>query len=109
MKDKEHIIDGRKYLVKVSPEDDQPGAFVIIGPPEGLVDDMGLSEPFATNLHNVLYARHLFTYQEVARPNAALGALQEAKAMGGMISDAKEYIHPLVEAFAAFILEAPVE
>lgn len=50
-----------------------------IGPPEGLVDSLKLPEPFATNLHNALYTRHLFKYKDVSRNNKVLhGALQEA-------------------------------
>mgnify|MGYP001571681720 CR=1 FL=1 len=66
--------NGRRY------EALQDGSEVIlIGPPEGLVDSMNLPEPFATNLHNALYTRHLFTYKDVSRNNKVLhGALQEA-------------------------------
>lgn len=91
MKEKEHIINGRKYIVKFSPEDAQPGAFVTVGPPEGLVDDLGYPEPFATNLHNILYERHLFTYEEISKKGAALGAIQEA---------VQAEAYRLVEAFA---------
>jgi len=65
---------GRKY--KALQDGDMR---VIIGPPEGLVDDLGLPEPFATNLHNVLFRRGLWNYAEVAKnPNKLLGAYQEA-------------------------------
>ncbi len=50
---------------------------VIVGPPEGLVDAMGLPEPIATNLHNALYRRRIFTYRE-AQHKGIQGALQEA-------------------------------
>lgn len=54
-------------------------ARIIVGPPEGLVDSLNLSEPFATNLHNVLYHRKLFTYKSVTGNHKNLvGALQEA-------------------------------
>jgi len=71
----EHIDEkGRKY--KAVRENDM---VVIIGPPEGLVDDLGLPEPFATHLHNVLYRRELWNYAEVAKdPNKLVGAYQEA-------------------------------
>jgi hypothetical protein len=75
--EQEIILSGRKYLAHVSP-DEQAGAFVIIGPPESLVDELGLPEPFATNLHNVLYARHIFTYHDIANMKTAIGVLQEA-------------------------------
>lgn len=81
MTDKKTIeINGRKYLAYVSPEDSgPPGAFAVIGPPEGLVDNLELPEPFATSLHNILYDRGLFTYKDVTQnPKALQGALQEA-------------------------------
>lgn len=68
---------GRKYKAYVSP-DEQTGAFVIVGPPEGLVDTLSLPEPFATTLHNILYERGIFTYADAAKKNVILGALQEA-------------------------------
>jgi len=55
---------------------------VILGPPEGLVDELGLPEPFATRLHNILYKRGLLNYTEAAKnPNNLLGAYQEALRM----------------------------
>lgn len=67
--------DKRKYKAYQLGEEQR----VIVGPPEGLVDELGLPEPFATNLHNILYARGLFCYADVARAkNSLLGALQEA-------------------------------
>ena len=68
--------DGRKYKAYISP-DEQAGAYVVIGPPEGLVDNLGLPEPFATRFHNVLYSRGIFNYSEAAKKNVLLGALQE--------------------------------
>lgn len=54
-------------------------ARIIVGPPEGLVDSLNLPEPFATDLHNVLYRRGLFTYKSVTTGHKNLvGALQEA-------------------------------
>jgi hypothetical protein len=73
---KEIEIEGRKYKAYVSP-DAQEGAFVIVGPPEGLVDELGLPEPFATRLHNILYDRGIFSYNDAAKKNAIIGALQE--------------------------------
>jgi hypothetical protein len=54
-------------------------SMMIVGPPEGLVDAMNLPEPFATNLHNVLYRRRIFALKDITGNNRALlGALQEA-------------------------------
>lgn len=91
MQEKEIILFGRKYIAKFSPEDDTPGAYVIVGPPEGLVDDLGYSEPFATTLHNILYDRRLFTYEDISKKGAAVGAIQEA---------VQAEAYRLVEAFA---------
>ena len=52
---------------------------IIVGPPEGLIDSLNWPEPFATNLHNALYRRGLFTYKSVTTGHKNLiGALQEA-------------------------------
>jgi len=77
MEAKEIVLEGRKYKAYVSP-DAQEGAFVIIGPPEGLVDALHLPEPFATRLHNVMYERGIFTYADATKKNAMLGVLQDA-------------------------------
>ena len=69
----ELVIGGRKYRAMTDGENSIP-----IGPPEGLVDDLGLPEPFATALHNKLYERGLFTYRDVvSHPKDLQGALQE--------------------------------
>lgn len=66
--------DGRKYKAYKQGED-----HLIVGPPEGLVDELGLPEPFATKLHNILYRRGLLGYADaVKQVNGLLGALQEA-------------------------------
>lgn len=66
--------DGRKY--KAMEDGDQR---IILGPPEGLVDALGLPEPFATNLHNILCDRGLINLAAIKKtPNALAGALQEA-------------------------------
>jgi hypothetical protein len=71
----EHIdTKGRKYSAFTNGE----GAIIIIGPPEGLVDDLQLPEPFATNLHNVLYSRGIFNFETASKGQVLLGALQEA-------------------------------
>lgn len=71
----EQILNGRKYQAIA----DENGHSIVLGPPEGLVDDLGLPEPFATNLHNVLYERGLWNYKAImANPRNLQGALQEA-------------------------------
>lgn len=58
----------------------QEGEHILIqGPPQELMEQMGLPEPFATHLHNILYRRGILTYQDVMRRgNELRGALQEA-------------------------------
>ena len=75
MQETEHIDErGRKY--KAFREGEQ---ILIVGPPEELVDELELPEPFATRLHNILYNRGIITYKDLARnPNNLIGALQEA-------------------------------
>lgn len=68
--------NGRKYRAIFS-EDIPQGAYIILGPPEGLVDTLGYPEPFATNLHNVLFDRKIFTAKEASRKDVIKGALQE--------------------------------
>jgi len=51
---------------------------IIVGPPEGLIDVLNLPEPFATNLHNALYSRHIYTFREAQNHRGIQGALQEA-------------------------------
>lgn len=59
-------------------EGDPSGAYIVIGPPEGIVDALELPEPFATRLHNILFNRGLLTYEDVVRnPKQLNGALQE--------------------------------
>ncbi len=71
-------LDGRKYRAYVSP-DEQQGAYIVVGPPEGLVDALGLPEPFASRLHNCLYARGILTANDARmKPKEIAGALQEA-------------------------------
>jgi hypothetical protein len=72
----EHVVDGRKYKAY---SDGSEEGIVIIGPPEGMVDELGMPEPFATRLHNILYARGFFSHADVVKVNNGLmGALQEA-------------------------------
>lgn len=75
---KEIILEGRKYKALVSP-DEQNGAYIILGPPEGLVDTIGLPEPFATRLHNSLYDRGILSSKEASKQHRDVtGALQES-------------------------------
>lgn len=76
MDEQEIVLEGRKYRAYVSP-DEQQGAYIIIGPPEHLVDAMGLPEPFATKLHNILYDRGIFKYEDACKRNVLTGVLQE--------------------------------
>ena len=71
-----HIDElGRKYQALSNGEADQ---FIIVGPPEGLVDRMGLPEPFATNLHNLLFERKIWNYEAATKAqNNLIGILQE--------------------------------
>lgn len=72
----EVIQEGRKYRAYVSP-DEQMGAYIIIGPPEGLADTLGFPEPVATKLHNILYDRGIFTYEDACKRNVLTGVFQE--------------------------------
>lgn len=72
---------------------------ILVGPPEGLVDSLNLPEPFATNLHNVLYHRRIFSYRDASNHRNLLGALQEALNL-----DAQR----LAEAFSKFEKEEVV-
>lgn len=98
MNREEEIIDGRKYEVLRS-SDMPSGAYIIVGPPESLVDtfwtsrNLPVPEPFATNLHNILYDRKVYTYKDIAARNIAQGIFQEA-----ILMDAQA----LVELFANF-------
>jgi len=96
MEAKQIILEGRKYLAYVS-EDDPPGGYVVVGPPEGLVDSLGLPEPFATTLHNALFDRGLYNYKAIAaNQKVAVGVIQEVLGM-----DAQK----LVQAFFQFETE----
>lgn len=76
MKDITHTDEkGRNYAAIA----DDAGEFIIKGPPEGLVDSLGLPEPFATNLHNALHRLGLLDQKTVfQKPHLIQGALQEA-------------------------------
>ena len=88
MQPQEVILDGRKYQAYVSP-DEQQGAYIIIGPPEGLVDEFGLDSERATKLHNILYDRGIYTYADAIRKGVLAGVLQELFSMDvQLITDA---------------------
>ena len=61
---------GRNYEAYV-----QGDMQIIIGPPESLVDELGLPEPVATRLHNVLHKRGYLGYRNLDK--GLIGALQE--------------------------------
>lgn len=64
---------GRKY--KAFKDGD---AVLVVGPPEDFLDELGIPEPFATTLHNILFNRGIFSFKDAARkPQELTGALQE--------------------------------
>lgn len=74
---------GRWYRVRLPDEVpvDQASLGVPVGPPN-VVDDLGLPEPFATNLHNQLFMRKLYTAEDVRKNTQALqGAIMTAMAV----------------------------
>lgn len=93
--DKEGITRGRGTINERNYETMQSGDhMIIIGPHEGLVDELGLSEEAATRLHNILWRRKLYNYTQVSRnPNEVFGAIQEFYALD---------VQKLVEAFFRF-------
>lgn len=75
---REITVDGRKYKAYVSGEDQQNGSYIIIGPPEGLVDAFPLPKELLDRLHNSLFDRGIFTIADAyKKPKDILGALQE--------------------------------
>lgn len=71
---------GRKYLVRLDDNipDEEAHLGIPLGPPN-IVDELGLPEPFATRLHNILFARQLWSIKEVNRQkNSLQGVLQSA-------------------------------
>jgi hypothetical protein len=81
--------NGRKYSALSNGE----GMVIIIGPQDGIVDSLNLPEPFATNLHNILYTRGILDFKTASRGQNLIGALQEA-----FLLDAQK----LLEAFSKF-------
>lgn len=74
------------------------GQIMIVGPHEGLVDELGLPEEAATRLHNIMYRRKLYNYTQVsAHPQEVFGAIQEFYALD---------VQKVVEAFYRFEQES---
>jgi len=83
---------GRKYRVMLPWEVPESEAHkgVPIGPPD-VVDELGLPEPFATNLHNQLFNQQLWNINIIRkRPNILFGVLQRVL---------KVDVHRLMEAY----------
>jgi uncharacterized membrane protein len=80
MKQVEYIDPkGRKYLRMVeNAESEEMFQYGInIGPPEGIVDGLGLPDKIATELHNQLYQRKLWNIKDINKnPKAVFAALQ---------------------------------
>lgn len=69
---------GRKYLTMLPEGVENVDLGVLIGPPE-FVDYLGLPEPFATRLHNQMFARKLFTLSDLQKRSQEIqAALQSA-------------------------------
>lgn len=67
----------RSYLPDNVP-DSQAEIGILIGPPD-IVDEVGIPEPLATRLHNLLHRRGLYNIRAARKnPNALQGALQAA-------------------------------
>lgn len=67
-------INGRKYRALQDGD-----SRIILGPPEELVAQLELPEPFASNLHNALCRRGILSYKDVqSHQKDLIGALQEA-------------------------------
>lgn len=67
---------GRKYKAYVDPSA-PPGAYVVVGPMEGLVDTLGLPDEVATRLHNILYDRGILDFKSLSRNGVAQAVIQE--------------------------------
>lgn len=80
----EVILDGRKYRAYVSNETTS-GTHVIIGPPEFLVDSLGLPLETATRLHNILYDRGIMKYEDAAKRGVLPGVMQELFALDAQL------------------------
>ena len=70
---------GRNYLIEVddlTPPEDY-GQYPVIGPPN-VVDRLELPEDVKTRLHNELFKRGIFTYEQARKQGALQAALQAA-------------------------------
>lgn len=70
---------GRKYLrlVENNQEEEMYQYGINIGPPEDIVDGLGFPDDLATELHNQLFQRQLWSIKEVRKnPRAIFAALQ---------------------------------
>ena len=72
------VVDekGRKYQAHTD-DSNPPGGYIVIGPPEGLVDTLGLPDHVATRLHNILYERKLFNLKSLSGRGIAHSVIQE--------------------------------
>lgn len=71
---------GRKFMVKLAHDDpgNNPELGIPVGPPD-IVDTFDLSEEAKVALHNQLFARKLWNYDEIRkRPKELFAALQAA-------------------------------
>jgi hypothetical protein len=71
--------DGRKYnsIIPIGAKDADASKGVKYGPPD--LDVLGLPTDVRVRLHNELFARGLFTYEQVRRNlNEVIGAIQQA-------------------------------
>lgn len=70
---------GRMYLIEV--EDftppDEYAQYPVLGPPD-VVDRLDLPDPVKTALHNELFKRGIFTYEQARRQGALEAALKAA-------------------------------
>lgn len=70
---------GRKYLklVESATSEELYQYGITVGPPEGIVDELGLPNELATRLHNQLFQRQLWSMDEVRKnPKGIYAALQ---------------------------------
>ena len=83
---------GRKYRVRLpdGAGDDEAPMGIPIGPPD-VVDAVGLPEPLATRLHNLLHQKGLFTAEIVRRQPQAL--------QSALLAALKIDVHLLMDAY----------
>ncbi|NIM48324.1 MAG: hypothetical protein GTO22_03545 [Gemmatimonadales bacterium] len=92
---------GRMYRVLLPPDapDEEASSGIPVGPPD-VVDAVGLPEPMATRLHNLLHKRGLFDVKTVRRtPQALQSAIQSAYRVD---------VHILMQAYIESEKETPV-